>query len=186
MLLIFVDRTLQGILTVIVSLNDILIIFAKRHFNMISEITAQHEKWISIATTMCGNTDQAKDLVQDMYLKVLESPKQINQCYAYFIMRSVFIDGKRKKQPSLLDISTESILSDLSDDFNLDDIFTNEERFEAIEATITNLKWHEQVIVTESFTNGLRKFSRDSGIGIVHVSKIRNKFKELCLEKIQK
>lgn len=150
---------------------------------MISEITAQHEKWISIATTMCGNPDQAKDLVQDMYLKVLESPKQVNQCYAYFIMRSVFIDGKRKKQPN---ISTESISALLSDDFFMEDIFTNEERFEAIEATITDLKWHEQVIVTESFTNGLRKFSRDSGIGIVHVSKIRNKFKELCLERVKK
>jgi hypothetical protein len=50
------------------------IIFDK-NFLMLEELAKNHDKWLRMAMSICGNRDKANDLTQDMYLNYTTAPK---------------------------------------------------------------------------------------------------------------
>ncbi len=73
---------------------------------MLELLVKQQDDWIRIAYNMTDDMDEAKDLVQEMYLVVLEGKRsignitykdQINRYFVWKLLRSLFIDEYRKK-----------------------------------------------------------------------------------------
>ena len=63
---------------------------------MIDTIVKYQNKWLAVALSYCQDIDTAKDIVQEMYIKVLELNKEVNHSYISLIIRSIAIDSKRK------------------------------------------------------------------------------------------
>jgi DNA-directed RNA polymerase specialized sigma24 family protein len=63
---------------------------------ILNELAKKDKYWRSIAFNICKDKDLAKDLVQDMYLKVYDISQkrtlEINDYYIVIIMRNLFID----------------------------------------------------------------------------------------------
>lgn len=64
-----------------------------------SELHNNHNLWLRFALKICGDKELSKDLVQDMYLKIHGYKKNtITTGYVYRILKSVFVDYKKKKE----------------------------------------------------------------------------------------
>lgn len=138
--------------------------------NILEELSKRNSEWLNMATKICGNRDQAKDLVQDMYIKLHDKDKDFSPGYVYLTLKSLFIDQTRVKSavPDTVDLEEE-----LSDNIDMD-----EQNYEAMILAFTGLKFHEREILRYSYIEGLKPFSRASGISVSTIQIIRKKYKE--------
>jgi len=149
---------------------------------MIDILAKNDKQWRKMAFNICKDTSTADDLVNDMYLRLYDCKKDINEWYVYRVLNSIFIDQKRQsKRFVTVDISDYQI-ADTYTEIDLDE----HNDFEATKSVFCKLKKYEQIIIKHSFEDGLRKFSRDSEISISTVQKIRNKCKNLAWEEKRK
>lgn len=85
---------------------------------ILEQLSKRHIFWYNIAKNICKDKDLAKDLVQDMYLKVYEISEkrnlEINDYYIFRIIKNLFIDFciENNKKVSLNDFHY------LEEDFN--------------------------------------------------------------------
>jgi DNA-directed RNA polymerase specialized sigma24 family protein len=84
---------------------------------MLEELAKNHDKWLRMAMSICGNRDKANDLTQDMYVKLHDCTKDINEWYIYVVMKSIFIDEIRANKIKRLDINSIIIADDNSDSY---------------------------------------------------------------------
>jgi hypothetical protein len=149
---------------------------------MIEVLAKKDSYWRKMAFNICKDTSTADDLVNDMYLKLYDCKKEINDGYVYRVINSIFIDNKRKTK-NIIDLDISNILIQ-EIDTEID--FEAEKEYKATKKVFCTLKKHEQIIIKYSYEDGLRKFSRDSEISIFTVQKIRNKLKNLAWEERKK
>ena len=90
---------------------------------MLELLAKQQDDWIRIAYNMTEDMDEAKDLVQEMYVVVLEGKRsikditykdEINRYFVWKLLRSLFIDNYRKKN-SKKSIKTCELIIDKDD-----------------------------------------------------------------------
>ena len=74
----------------------------------INELAEHDTKWRTIATNITGNKSAGDDLVQDMYLKLMDVDKNINDYYVTMTLKSIFIDGIRKSKVDSHDVGVEN------------------------------------------------------------------------------
>ena len=99
---------------------------------MLELLAKQHDDWIRIAYNMTEDMDEAQDLVQEMYLVVIEGKRsikditykdQINRYFVWKLLRSLFVDEYRRRN-SKKSIKTCEIIMDKDDkaleDYNID------------------------------------------------------------------
>ena len=74
---------------------------------MLELLVKQQDDWIRIAYNMTEDMDEAKDLVQEMYLEVIEGTRlikditykdQVNRYFVWKLIKSLFVDRMRSKQ----------------------------------------------------------------------------------------
>ena len=114
----------------------------------------------------CNNAD---DLLQDTYLKLYETGKQIHEIdfgYIYMVMRSIFIDKKRNQKETPIDDFTnfEICNEDYTEQkINLDKLSSVEKQlyYSYFGRKITNDK---NEIIAEIDGVNLSKLSRETGI----------------------
>ena len=115
----------------------------------INELAEHDTKWRSIALRITGNKMSADDLVQDMYLKLMDKDKDINDYYVTMTLKSIFIDGIRKNKTSLLfegiDIKDETVPFEPTD-----------EEKEILDK-IKELPYRQQEFLAESYDHSLRE-----------------------------
>jgi DNA-directed RNA polymerase specialized sigma24 family protein len=66
---------------------------------MLEDLAKINDQLYKMALAICGNIEQANDVLQETYLKLHETGKRyedINTAYIYFTMKSIFLDTKRK------------------------------------------------------------------------------------------
>jgi DNA-directed RNA polymerase specialized sigma24 family protein len=66
---------------------------------MIEQLAKINDQLYKMALAICGDIEQANDVLQETYLKLHETGKKyedINTAYIYFTMKSIFLDTKRK------------------------------------------------------------------------------------------
>lgn len=69
---------------------------------MIEYISKKDNQWRSIALSICKDKMLADDIVQEMYIKVYDCQKEINDFYVIRIIRNLFLDHvKAKKNVSI-------------------------------------------------------------------------------------
>ena len=69
---------------------------------MLDELCKRDSEWRKLATHICGDAYLADDLVQEMYLKLLNKKKEVNTSYIYITLRSIYIDHLRKQKETEL------------------------------------------------------------------------------------
>lgn len=148
---------------------------------MIEQLYKNHSKWLSSANSLLKNKQDAEDLVQDMYIKLYHK-ENINSTYVYMTIRSMFLDIKKKdKNITMVDIEkVEPYLE--SEQINI-----NKQNYEELrQNAFKRMKPYERIILHYSYKDGLRKFSRETGISTHIIQNVRNKFKQIIWEEKEK
>ena len=125
---------------------------------MLEELSKNHQEWLKMALSICKNTTDAQDLVQDMYIKIHRiKPKKINKWYVYRTLSSIYIDNIRKRKET---ISIEQL-------FNLEDKQTDKDILEfrkMITTALEELQLFDCEILLHTHEKSLRKTEDELGI----------------------
>ena len=98
---------------------------------MLEELSKKNDKWLAMAYKICKDRSVAKDMVQEMYLNIFKSGKnidEINNSYVYVVIKNCFNHY----------INTESRTHNISEDFIVVDETNNIEE-EIIQKEMQNM-----------------------------------------------
>jgi len=141
--------------------------------SMLEELFKKHKTWINSAYSICGNREDAEDLVQEMYIKLHERNGNINSRFVFLTLRSIYMDQIKKNNKLFYfpETNEEEAVPEVSNKLNV----------------LENFKWYEQQIILYSSIEGIRSFSRNSGISINTIRNVISKFKKeaICQKKGQ-
>ena len=143
---------------------------------IIEELYKNHNNWIGYALKICGNRDDANDLVQEMYLKMHDSQKEVNNSYIYCVIKNIFLDQYRKNKVKEKTVYYQEEYTEQNEEID----FTA-----AYEESLKELKTYKQLIVNFSTKEGVNNFARQSGISKATIIRIRNEFKKILCQKVK-
>jgi DNA-directed RNA polymerase specialized sigma24 family protein len=137
----------------------------------IDHLIDKHKHWITVVKRFGENT-YAEDIVQEAYIKIIQSNKDVNFAYFYFTLRSLTMNLHNKKvikveitkdiEYLLVDSQEENIVLELAQPF-IDYIQTWED--------------YERMLFMVYVNKGvsMRKMARESGISFTSIyNTIRN------------
>jgi DNA-directed RNA polymerase specialized sigma24 family protein len=130
---------------------------------MLEDLAKKDSYWRSIALRICKDKYLADDLVNDMYLKLANSEKQINDFYVIIVLRNLFIDHTKQKR--LISIDELYNLSQ-KENFEIDD---NEKDL------IDSLEWWEKDLIELSYDNSLRELATKLNINYAFIYRVIKK-----------
>lgn len=149
---------------------------------MLELLAKKDSQWRSMAYKICGCRTLADDLVSEMYLKVYNIDKELNDGYIYRVIKSIFLNEKIKQSKTIF-INVDTV--HLTEHFNEYDT-EQDIKILASEKALESLKGYEQLIVKHSTEDGLRYFSRESGISMSTIQNVRKKHKTKSWEQLKK
>lgn len=135
---------------------------------MIHELSKQDNKWREIAFKICKNKMLADDLVNEMYLKLFDCKKQINDFYVIITIRNLFYDYVKQ--------DNKKVDLDLFYDFEADNY-----KFELDDREIeilNSLTWLEKGYLELSFDLSLREIGKELNTNYGFVYKVIKKAKD--------
>lgn len=140
----------------------------------LKELAKNDLKWREMAYNICKDKDLANEIVQEMYLKLLNYEKIVSDGYMFVTLRSLFYDTFRKsKREILIDEFTRFIIQD-------EEPYIEEPQPNYKELT-ENLTWYEKTTFELSTLVGQRELSRQTGIHLQTIHRI-NKIVKLKLK----
>ena len=143
---------------------------------MIDKLALNHNQWIKYALKVCGNLDDANDLVQDMYLKMYTIDKEVNSSYIYCVIKNIYLDQYRKNKIKEKTVFFQEEIEEQSEEIDLTIAYDD---------ALLEMKTYKQLIVNFSTKDGVNSFARDSGISRATVIRIRNEFKQKLWQKVK-
>lgn len=141
---------------------------------MINELCKKDVFWRAVAFRICKDKSIADDIVQEMYLKLHDCKKEINDFYVIITMRNIFLS----------DLKKNSVLCSLE---NFD--FSNQEPFlidDAEAVVINSLKWYEKELIEMSYDKSLRQIEKELKINYQFVNRIIQKSKSKLWQEKEK
>lgn len=143
---------------------------------MLEELAKKDQKWREIAFKICKDRMLADDIVQDMYIKLADNQKQINDFYVIIVMRNLFLDYIKKEK---LKISIESIyhLENNDDTFEIDDYQKK---------LIENLYWVAKDYFIMSFDMSLREMAKELNTNYGFIYRTMKKEKDKLWQEAEK
>ena len=122
----------------------------------ISLIALKHNDWKKI-TKGYGAKDYSEDLVQDMYLRLMEKPKyllkatdgyEVQDGYVFFMLRTMLINKQNKdtKDNVFIIADTFSFLEDIDNGEELEEKLGLEYIYEKIQELIDGWRWYDRKI----------------------------------------
>ena len=176
---------------------------------MLEILTKKHSEWMSMAMSICRDKNLAKDLVQDMYLRLnryIDNPERImkndevNSFFVYITLRNLFYDYKKDKNNNssrfeeyksyYTDDSDESVVAKfatLPEDRETDDLM--EEAYhkisEAIYKEVSTWHWYDEKLFKLYFLtdNSLRDIAKDTKISLTSIYNSCKNYKKIIEEK---
>lgn len=145
---------------------------------MLERLCQNNDLWIKMALQICNNLDTAKDLVQDMYIYMHNKEGEFNEGYIYFVIKDLFLQTKDKRY-----LKNRIEFIDLNENIDFDFEVYDYDTDQSIQKDIDLINEAlyscgiYKAIVADSFLEGLRKTSRESGISINTVQKHRKNLK---------
>ena len=148
---------------------------------MLEKLCKKQRKWESMAFKLCGNKEDAKDLVQDMYIKAYEefnSNKdiEIKDVYCWILMHSIFIDKKRKESlTTFVELDEILNLAEENKDFDLDDqelLFLNRAK---------EFRYLSRGLLELNYDLGLRAIEKETSINYGYIFRTLEKVRKLIL-----
>lgn len=133
---------------------------------MIETLALKHELWVKMARGICKDSYLADDLVSEMYLKLNDYNKPLNEYYVYFAIKSIYIEWLRSEKH-------------YTSDEQLQNISVSYEDVEHIDVTLPNcLTWVEKQILILRQDKSLMDINKQYHIHYKKVGRIENKAKE--------
>jgi DNA-directed RNA polymerase specialized sigma24 family protein len=152
----------------------------------LEKIFEKNTQWIDIVKSFGCNRDTSQDIVQEMYYKVQKrldkgtdiqySEDDINYYYIFKVLRSLFLDLKRKE--SKVQIVELGEIENCELDINYEDAY------EAVTEEINTLFWYDRKVY-EIIDGGksISELSRQTNISYYSLyntyKKVKNKLKHL-------
>jgi RNA polymerase sigma factor (sigma-70 family) len=176
---------------------------------MLEILTKKHSEWMSMAMSICRDKNLAKDLVQDMYLRLnryIDNPERImkndevNSFFVYITLRNLFYDYKKDKNNNNSSFeeyksyytkdSDETVVAKfatLPEDTETDDLM--EEAYhkisEAIYKEVSTWHWYDEKLFKLYFLtdNSLRDIAKDTKISLTSIYNSCKNYKKIIEEK---
>jgi RNA polymerase sigma factor (sigma-70 family) len=135
------------------------------------EILAKKDAyWRKIALNICKDKELADDLVQDMYIKLIDCKKQINDFYVVIVIRNLFLDHiKQTKKRGHVNLDDFYTLESQNNTFEIDD-----EQKEIID----NMYWVAKGYFELSQDMSLREMAKELNTNYVYIHRVMKKAKE--------
>jgi len=150
-------------------------------------VAAKHQQWVDIVLSFGCNQEQAEDIVQEMYLKIMllmerkgldimYNENEINYYYIFLTLRTLFYDLKRKGK-NITMVSMDDIHLITSD-------VNYQEPYDKIQEELSKMFWYDRKVF-EIINEGesIAEFSRKSLIHYYSLyntyNKVKNKLKKL-------
>ena len=165
---------------------------------MLELLVKQQADWIRIAYNMTEDMDEAKDLVQEMYLVVLEGKRsikditykdQINRYFVWKLLRSLFIDEYRRKNSKKSVVTFElreedNAIEGVVYDYSEDDSFSS--IVDKIKEITSDWKPYDKKLFDLYFMQGLslRKIAKGAGIGLNSIHNSVKSYREALREEL--
>ena len=140
---------------------------------MLEQLAKRDKDWRRMALQICGDKMTADDLVQDMYIKFADYDKELNDYYIFFAIRSIFLDGIKKRKLDIVSNEIEN-LSLLDNEYCLERDNFETEIIKQIEA----LPYFERETALVSQVISQRELARQSEIPFETINKTIKKTKE--------
>lgn len=140
---------------------------------MLEQLAKRDKDWRRMAYQICGDKMTADDLVQDMYLKFANYTQEINDYYVFFAIRSIFLDGIKKRKIEIVSSDVETI--------NLnDESYCEETDFlkELILKEVDSLPYLEREMLKVTQVISQRELARQSEIPFETINKTIKKTKQ--------
>lgn len=143
---------------------------------MLEELAKYNDYFRQVALKICKNTEQANDLVQEMYIKLHDTDKEIKDLkwYAIQTIRNLFIDSTKQKKFIDLDL-VKNFISDEYYKFEPDD---NELR---IIKKVKELKFVPRNLIKESYDKSYRQIEQEYNINYAYTYRECNKARKEVL-----
>lgn len=165
---------------------------------MLELLAKQNDDWIRIAYGMTNDMDDAKDLVQDMYLVVLEGTRsikditykdQINRYFVWKLLRSLFIDKFRKKNSKKHIHTWELRPEDESikdTEYNYDEDSAFQSVMDKVKNITSEWKPYDRKLFDLYFMHGqsLRQISSGAGIGLNSIHNSVKSYREILRKEL--
>lgn len=145
-----------------------------------NELVDNHNEWIKIAKSF-GATDTAEDIVQEMYVKLLEK-NDLNKTYVWVTMRNIYINQFRNQ------LDTVELNVKIHNECDNNDIYAlikRENVLTAIESEIKTWSYFHKKIFELSRKMSARQISRETGIGLRTICDTINDCKTILKTKIE-
>jgi DNA-directed RNA polymerase specialized sigma24 family protein len=162
----------------------------------LSKLASKHNRWVGLVRSMGCNPSLVEDVVQDSYLKVwkyLEKGKNltygendVNDFYMYMTLRSVYFDGKKKKNvvnseikdQEVMDRAIKNLVASEASDI---ESIAFERLVAKIHEEVNTWEFYHRNVFIAYFTSGLSldKLSKDIGIGRSSLYNSVKKYREV-------
>jgi RNA polymerase sigma factor (sigma-70 family) len=165
---------------------------------MLELLAKQHDDWIRIAFSMTDDMDEAKDLVQDMYLVVIEGTRsvgditykdQINRYFVWKLLRSLFVDRYRRKNSKKNIVTWElrdedNAIESIDYDYSEDECFSS--ILDKVKDITSDWKPYDKKLFDLYFMQGLslRKIAKGAGIGLNSIHNSVKSYREVLREEL--
>lgn len=162
--------------------------------DVLIEAYKKHKQWCEIVESFGCNKNTAEDLVQEMYLKLhhyiengadIRYDESINYFYIYKILKSLFIDLKRKeKKINYIDEAELYMLELEADEYLIDDR-THTELYQDVMEILEELYWYDRKVF--ELLDGeisISELSRNTGISYYSLYNTYKKVKQLLKDKL--
>lgn len=141
---------------------------------MLTELAKRDKDWRKMALQICGDKMKADDLVQDMYLKFAnyKCERELNDYYVFFAIRSIFLDGIKKRKLEFSNTELENIEVK-------DETYCNDTDFlkELILKEVDSLPYFERETLKVTQLISQRELARQTDISFETINKTIKKTK---------
>lgn len=128
---------------------------------MIEELSKKDALWRKVALNICKDKQLADDLVQEMYLKLHDCKKQINDFYVVIVLRNLFLDTiKQKNKRKQVDIDSFYDLEANTSTFEMDDEETK---------IVNEMYWLAKGYFELSYDMSLREMAKELNTNYMYI-----------------
>ena len=136
---------------------------------MLNELAKKDKYWRQVAFNISKDINVSDDLVQEMYLKLANIKKEINDYYVVITILNLFRAYKNEvKRDRNKKLEFEDFRLTQLEVFEIDD---NEQFF------IDSLKWYEKELIELSYDHSLRDIQKQLNINYQFVNRVLTKAK---------
>ena len=136
---------------------------------MLEQLAKKDKYWRAVALNISKDRSLADDLVQEMYIKLSDVTKEINDYYVIITILNLFRAHKNE-------VKRDRYKNMPFDDFRI----TQEEIFEIDDEEqlfLDSLKWYEKELIEMSYSNSLRYIQKQLNINYQFTNRVLTKAK---------